>query len=78
MEGKLEEAGIKLDPPSNVASAVVEQVLAGRSGQIFMPKDQIRGKDLRARPLWLQDLMLGNMSLNPLTLIRGKGKRLEL
>lgn len=75
-EDKLRENGIVADPPSNVAKAVVEQVVAGRSGQIFMPRWVERQKGMRGFPIWAQDLMLGNISVNPLTLITGK-KRFE-
>lgn len=64
-EGKLAEWGIKPDPPSNVANAVVEQVLAHRSGKIFMPRSAIAQSGTRQLPLWLQDWFLGNLVLNP-------------
>lgn len=73
-EHKLKEAGIVADPPSNVANAVVEQVVAGRSGQIFMPRSEERKTNLRYWPIWTQDLFLGNVSLNPF----GGGRKLEL
>ncbi|KAH0845786.1 hypothetical protein AYO21_11211 [Fonsecaea monophora] len=55
---KLEQAGIRCDPASNVSDAVVEQVLAGRSGQIFMPRTEESNAGLRNWPVWLQDTML--------------------
>ncbi|KIW89360.1 uncharacterized protein Z519_10214 [Cladophialophora bantiana CBS 173.52] len=55
---KLEQLGIKCDPASNVSDAVVEQVLAGRSGQIFVPRTEEGRAGLRNWPLWLQDAVL--------------------
>lgn len=64
-EAKLEEFGIKPDPPVNVSNAVVEQVLAHRSGKIFMPRSEIAKSGTRQLPLWFQDWALGNVVLNP-------------
>lgn len=64
-ENKLAEQGIVADPPSNVAKAVVEQVLAHRSGQIFMPRSAESQSGTRRLPIWLQDVVLGNVQLNP-------------
>jgi len=65
VETKLAEHGIIPDPPSNVAKAVVEQVLAHRSGQIFMPRSAEAQSGTRRLPIWLQDVALGNVQLNP-------------
>lgn len=64
-EHKLKEHGIVADPASNVADAVVEQVLAHRSGKIFMPRSAEKQAGTRNMPLWLQDWFLGNVSINP-------------
>jgi len=64
-ESKLAEHGIIADPPSNVARAVVEQVLAHRSGQIFMPRSAEGQSGTRRLPIWVQDIFLGNVQLNP-------------
>ncbi|ETI24891.1 hypothetical protein G647_04261 [Cladophialophora carrionii CBS 160.54] len=57
-EDKLEKFGIKCDPASNVSDAVVEQVLAGRSGRVFVPRTEERNAGVRNFPLWLQDALL--------------------
>jgi len=57
-EAQLNKFGIKCDPASNVSDAVVEQVLAGRSGQIFMPRTEASKTGLRSYPLWLQDSLM--------------------
>ena len=57
-EEKLAKAGIMCDPASNVSDAVVEQVLAARSGQIFMPRSEEGNTRMRNMPLWMQDIML--------------------
>lgn len=64
-EGKLAEHGIVADPPSNVAKAVFEQVMAHRSGQIFMPRRVESQARTRILPIWVQDVLLGNVQLNP-------------
>ncbi|KAJ9603544.1 hypothetical protein H2200_011730 [Cladophialophora chaetospira] len=56
-EERLEKFGIKCDPASNVSDAVVKQVLAGRSGRIFMPRTEEAKAEVRSYPLWLQDVM---------------------
>ncbi|RMZ89455.1 hypothetical protein DV736_g3326, partial [Chaetothyriales sp. CBS 134916] len=58
-EDRLESYGFKLDPPTNVTDVVIEQVLAGRSGQLFIPKSEGRIAALRSLPIWLQDTLLG-------------------
>ncbi|ORX89415.1 hypothetical protein BCR34DRAFT_609240 [Clohesyomyces aquaticus] len=51
--------GVVLDPPSNVSDRVVEQVLAGRSGRIYVPRAQEGNARLREWPLWAQDVVMG-------------------
>ena len=55
----LNKYGIFPDPASNVSDLIVNQVLAGRSGQIFVPKDQERYRNARSWPLWVQDVLAG-------------------
>lgn len=55
VEDKLKAHGVRLDPASNVSDAVVDQVLAARSGQIFMPRSEAGNSGIRTWPLWLQD-----------------------
>jgi hypothetical protein len=54
---RLNKAGIFPDPASNVSDAVIEQVLANRSGQIFVPKGENGIAMTRSWPLWLQDVV---------------------
>jgi all-trans-retinol dehydrogenase (NAD+) len=63
-EKTLNSYGIFPDPASNVSDLIVEQVIAGRSGQIFVPADQERMKNVRAWPLWVQDLLYGYPWMN--------------
>ena len=58
-EPQLNKYGIFPDPPANVSRLVVDQVLAGRSGQLFVPKDQERYKNNRGWPLWFRDVLQG-------------------
>ncbi|RVX75506.1 hypothetical protein B0A52_00859 [Exophiala mesophila] len=55
LEEKLEAHGLRLDPATNVSNAVVDQVLAARSGRIFMPRGEVGKSRVRTWPLWLQD-----------------------
>ncbi|OAP65389.1 hypothetical protein AYL99_01361 [Fonsecaea erecta] len=55
---KLQQLGIRCDPASNVSDAVVEQVLAGRSGRIFVPRTEESSTYVRNFPVWLQDAVL--------------------
>jgi all-trans-retinol dehydrogenase (NAD+) len=55
----LDKHGIVPDPPSRVSDVVVEQVLAGRSGRICVPKDQERHMGVRNWPRWAQDMVFG-------------------
>ncbi len=57
-EDRLAKFGIKVDPASNVSNAVVEQVLVGRSGQIFMPRTEESKAGMRNYPIWVQDSLL--------------------
>ncbi|KAK5081746.1 hypothetical protein LTR05_007882 [Lithohypha guttulata] len=70
-ENKLKEHGIRPDPPKNVADAVVEQVLAHRSGRIYMPRSAESQAGTRQLPLWLQDWFLGVVSINPFAKSKG-------
>ncbi|KAI1609736.1 short chain dehydrogenase/reductase [Exophiala viscosa] len=54
-EDKLRKFGVQIDPASNVSNAIVEQVLAGRSGQIYMPRSEVGNTGVRNYPLWVQD-----------------------
>ena len=51
--------GIVPDPPSRVSDVVVEQVLAGRSGRICVPKSQESNMGIRNWPRWAQDVVFG-------------------
>ena len=64
-EKRLEEYGIKPDPPSNVADAVIDQVLAHRTGKIYMPRTAEAQAGTRQLPLWVQDWALGLWTPNP-------------
>jgi all-trans-retinol dehydrogenase (NAD+) len=55
----LDKHGIVPDPPSRVSDVVVEQVLAGRSGRVCVPKDQERHMGVRNWPRWAQDVVFG-------------------
>jgi len=54
----LQRHGVRTDPASNVSDAVVEQVLASRSGQIFMPRSEETKIRIRNWPIWLQDVAM--------------------
>jgi hypothetical protein len=56
-EGLLLKAGVKIDPASNVSDAIIEQVLAARSGQLFVPASEASNAGFRNWPLWLQDVV---------------------
>ncbi|RMD45060.1 hypothetical protein DV735_g223, partial [Chaetothyriales sp. CBS 134920] len=55
-EDQLESFGFKIDPPTNVTDKVIAHILAGRSGQLFIPESEARLAILRALPIWLQDV----------------------
>ncbi|EXJ86489.1 hypothetical protein A1O3_03440 [Capronia epimyces CBS 606.96] len=57
-EANLARAGVRLDAASNVSDAVIEQVLAARSGQIFMPRSAEAKTRARDLPIWVQDAAL--------------------
>lgn len=44
-------------PASNVASAVVDQILSGRGNQIFAPANAVVVSFLRVLPAWVQELL---------------------
>ena len=52
---KLATMGIRLDPASNVSNAIIEQVMAARSGKIFMPRSEEGRHGLSQWPLWASD-----------------------
>jgi all-trans-retinol dehydrogenase (NAD+) len=58
---KLAEVGIKADPPINVSNAVVEQVVKGKSGRLFVPKGLWWVPGIGSLPLWMQDVLQGNL-----------------
>lgn len=60
---RLLEYGIIPDPAVNVSKAILEQVLAGRSGKIFVPKDQERMSKVRNMSLWTYDIVVKNVQL---------------
>lgn len=55
----LNKYGIYCDPASNVSDMIVEQVVAGRSGRLFVPKDQVKIANVRSWPQWTQDMFYG-------------------
>lgn len=57
---KLKKMGIKVDPPTNVSRVVVEQVLKGKSGRLYVPEGQKWLAGNRSWPLWVQDLVKGD------------------
>jgi hypothetical protein len=54
----LQKYGVRSDPASNVSDAIVEQVFASRSGQIFMPRSEEAKTSIRNWPIWLQDVAM--------------------
>ncbi|KAF2728824.1 NAD(P)-binding protein [Polyplosphaeria fusca] len=61
VEGTLRKHGIRADPAINVARIVVDQVLMAKSGRIFAPKGEEAKVGLRNWPVWMQDLLIGNV-----------------
>lgn len=55
-------------PAENVSDRVVEQVLRGRSGKLFIPEGQYYISFLKFLPTWCMDLVLFG---------RGRGRRRE-
>ncbi|KAH6618844.1 hypothetical protein C7974DRAFT_441407 [Boeremia exigua] len=56
---QLAKRGIVPDPPERVAEAVLQQVLAGRSGRVCVPRGQERWAGVRGWPRWVQDVVFG-------------------
>lgn len=54
-KAKMDKKGVTMAPASNITDAITEKVLASRSGQIFIPKNEARRKIVRSLPIWLQD-----------------------
>lgn len=52
------QKGVEFDPAINTAEAVVKQVLAGKSGSLFVPKELSKSSGSRRLPIWLQDLLV--------------------
>jgi all-trans-retinol dehydrogenase (NAD+) len=46
----------KLLDPQMVADAVVSQILSGKSGQVYLPKQMTIAAMIRALPWWVQEL----------------------
>lgn len=59
VKDRLRAAGAPIDPAENVAIKVVERVLAGRSGQLILPRIEARWANWRAYPIWFQDWACG-------------------
>ncbi|KIV82193.1 hypothetical protein PV11_04320 [Exophiala sideris] len=55
-EAHLQKHGVRIDPASNVSNAIVEQVLAARSGQIYMPRSVESATGARNYPIWVHDV----------------------
>lgn len=72
---RLNDFGIYPEPASNVSDLVLENVLKGKSGQIFVPKDQVRNSKMRTYPIWVQDAIYGLMGLAMKA--KGGGKSFE-
>jgi all-trans-retinol dehydrogenase (NAD+) len=60
-EEALAKQGIVPDPPKNVSDLVVKQVLSGKSGRLIVPKSEEGKTSLRHLPLWLQDILYGQV-----------------
>jgi hypothetical protein len=60
-EESLARYGIVPDPPSNVSDLVIEQVVAGKSGRLCVPKSEESKTGLRGWPRWAQDVLLGHV-----------------
>lgn len=57
----LQKSGLTLHPAANVADKVVEQVLKGRSGKLFMPESDYYLSFVKALPIWAFDLLAGHI-----------------
>ena len=60
-EEKLKKLGIVPDPATNVTDLVVEQVLKARSGRLHVPKGQEKWAGIGHWPLWVKDILFGNV-----------------
>ncbi|KAH7090695.1 hypothetical protein FB567DRAFT_298402 [Paraphoma chrysanthemicola] len=60
-EASLSKYGIIPDPPSNVSNVVIQQVLAGKSGKLCVPKSEESKTGLRGWPRWAQDVIYGQI-----------------
>lgn len=52
------QKGVQFDPAINTAEAVVKQILAAKSGSLFVPKEMSKSSGSRRLPIWLQDLLV--------------------
>lgn len=59
IEKPIEDSGIKLESPSKVSEAVLEQVLRGRSGRVCVPASAQGIMSVMYWPRWVQDLLFG-------------------
>lgn len=57
----VQKSGLPLHPAANVANKVVEQVLRGRSGKLFMPESDYYLSFVKALPMWAFDLVTGDI-----------------
>lgn len=58
----LNRSGLKLYPAENVSTKVVEQVLQGRSGKLYMPeRSAYHLSFIKALPTWFFDLIAGHI-----------------
>jgi hypothetical protein len=57
LQASLKERGGHVFPASNVANAVIDQILSGRGNQIFAPAGAVVVSFLRVLPAWLQELL---------------------
>ncbi|KAJ4336933.1 hypothetical protein N0V95_008482 [Ascochyta clinopodiicola] len=61
VEAELKKGGAAVSEPSEVADAVVKQVLSASGGQIFVPSAGSRISLLRALPNWVQERVRGQL-----------------
>lgn len=57
LQATFKASGGHVMPASNVANAVVNQVLSGRGSHIFIPKYSVLVSFIRVMPTWMQELM---------------------
>lgn len=55
---RLAQAGVQFGAASDVSEAVIEQVLAARSGQVFVPRSAAATTRYRDLPIWVRDAAL--------------------